>query len=96
MGKTWTASKSEIVSGVARSTGLTKSQADSAINCFINEIFDVLKEDGSVSIAGFGTFRVVERGPRNGRNPFTGEPIFIPAKKIPKFVPGKNFRNLMN
>lgn len=96
MGKTWTASKSELVAGVAKSTGLTKSQADSAINGFINEIFDVLKEGGNVSIAGFGTFRVVERGPRNGRNPFTGEHLSIPAKRIPKFVPGKNFRNLVN
>lgn len=96
MEKAWTVSKSEIVSGVAKSTGLTKSQADSAINGFINEIIDVLKEGGSVSIAGFGTFRVVDRGPRNGRNPFTGEPLSIPAKRIPKFVPGKNFRNLLN
>lgn len=85
--------KAELVEKVAKAAKITKSQADSAINGFINEIKNGLKKDGTkITLIGFGTFSTVKRKARTGRNPRTGQAIKIPASRAPKFTPGKAFK----
>ena len=65
--------KTELVEKVAASAGLTKTQADSAINALVETLTDALKAQDKVTLKGFGTFEVRERSARMGRNPKTGE-----------------------
>ncbi len=67
----------------------TKKEAEAAVECVLASITKAMKEGDTVSLVGFGTFKVSERKAREGRNPQTGEKIKIKAKKVPKFVPGK-------
>lgn len=67
----------------------TKNEAQAAVDCVFSTIAKALKKKETVSLVGFGTFRVNKRNARKGRNPQTGEEIKIKAKNVPKFVPGK-------
>ena len=67
----------------------TKKDAQTAVDCFLSSITKTLEKGESVSLVGFGTFKVAERKARKGRNPQTGEEINIAASKVPKFVSGK-------
>ena len=67
----------------------TKKDARAAVDCVFSSIIKTLEKGESVSLVGFGTFKVVERKARKGRNPQTGEEIYIAASKVPKFVAGK-------
>ena len=67
----------------------TKKDAQMAVDCFLSSITKTLEKGESVSLVGFGTFKVAERKARKGRNPQTGEEINIAASKVPKFVSGK-------
>ena len=67
----------------------TKKDAQVAVDCVLSSITKTLGKGDSVSLIGFGTFRVAERKARKGRNPQTGEAIDIAASKVPKFVAGK-------
>lgn len=67
----------------------TKKEAAAAVDCVLSSITEALERGGSVSLVGFGTFKVAERKARKGRNPQTGEEIDIAASRVPKFVPGK-------
>ena len=67
----------------------TKKDAQAAVDCVLSSITKALEKGDSVSLIGFGTFKVVERKARKGRNPQTGEEIYIAASKVPKFVAGK-------
>ncbi len=80
--------KKDLVSEVAEVVQ-TKKEAEAAVECVLSSITAALQEGDSVSLVGFGTFKVAERKAREGRNPQTGEKIKIKAKKVPKFVPGK-------
>jgi len=84
--------KAELVEQVANQTGLTKKISREAVDAITSVITDALAREERVTLVGFGTFRVMERKARRGRNPQTGQTIQIPAKKIPKFVPGKDLR----
>jgi DNA-binding protein HU-beta len=66
------------------------------LDAFIGAVTQTLKSDGSVTIAGFGTFVVAERSARQGRDPRTGEPIEIGAAKIPRFRAGKVLKDELN
>ena len=66
-----------------------RKQAEAAVNSIISNIEAALKKGDDVTLTGFGTFKVVKRKARNGRNPHTGEKINIKATKVPKFTPGK-------
>jgi DNA-binding protein HU-beta len=70
----------------------TKKQAQTALECVISSITKALKKGEDVTLTGFGTFKVVKRKARKGRNPRTGEAIKIKASKAPKFVPGKTLK----
>ena len=86
--------KTELVSAIAKDTGLTKSTAAKALNSCMDNITEALKaEDGKVTLVGFGTFAKVKRQARNGRNPKTGEPIKIKACNVVKFKAGKTLKD---
>ncbi len=84
--------KTELINQVAEDTGLTKIDAGKALDATINTIVDAIKDNEKVTLTGFGTFMASERKSRVGRNPRTGEPVNIPAAKVPKFIAGKGFK----
>ena len=84
--------KEELVTKAAHDAGITKTQAASTLKSIINSIEKALKKGDKVSLVGFGTFSVVKRAAREGRNPATGAPIRIPAANVPKFKAGKKLK----
>jgi DNA-binding protein HU-beta len=84
--------KAQLIEEVAGKTGLTKKDVGIVVDAFIETVGDALSKGNKVTLVGFGTFQVMERKARRGRNPQTGEELQIPAKKVPKFVPGKSLR----
>ncbi|TVQ99983.1 MAG: HU family DNA-binding protein [Desulfovibrionales bacterium] len=88
--------KADLVAKVANKAGMTKANAESALNAFIDSVEDVLSSNGKLTLTGFGTFEVQERQERTGRNPRTGEEIKIPASKVVKFRPGKLLKDAVN
>ncbi len=86
-------SKAELVEQIAAETGMTKAEAERAVNAFINVVTSTLKGGDDVTLVGFGTFATGERAERQGRNPKTGETITIAAKKVVKFKPGKALKD---
>ncbi|MBF0225633.1 MAG: HU family DNA-binding protein [Desulfobacterales bacterium] len=87
--------KGDLVNEVAKIV-TTKKMAQETVECVISAITDALKNSDAVTLIGFGTFKVVERPARKGRNPQTGKEIEIPAKKMPKFIPGKALKEAVN
>ena len=83
--------KAELIDQIAKESGITKSQANEALDSFTGSIVSTLKKGDRVTLVGFGTFSVSNRAARNGRNPQTGATIKIKAKKVPKFKAGKEF-----
>jgi DNA-binding protein HU-beta len=77
---------------VAKDAEITKKQAEKALNALVDSVQEALSKGDSVTLVGFGTFSVMSRAARKGRNPQTGREIFIPASKTPKFKPGKGLR----
>jgi len=71
----------------------TKKDASVAVECVLSSITKALSEGDSVSLIGFGTFKVAQRSARQGRNPQTGEEMHIPARKVPKFTAGKALKD---
>lgn len=86
----------ELNAAVASATGLKKTEASKAVSAVLGSIQDALRKDGKVAITGFGTFEVVDRPERDGRNPQTGASIKIAASKAVKFKPGKGLRESLN
>jgi len=84
--------KGDLVNEVAKVVS-TKKEAQAAVDCVLSTITAVLEKKGTVTLAGFGTFKVGERKARRGRNPQTGAPIDIKAKSIPRFTPGKALKD---
>ncbi|MDD3883334.1 MAG: HU family DNA-binding protein [Gallionella sp.] len=88
--------KADLIDAIATSADISKASAGRALDAVINSIAGALKQGDVVSLAGFGTFKVVERAAREGRNPSNGEKIHIPASKTPKFSVGKNLKDAVN
>ena len=85
--------KSTLVAKIAEKSGLDKKQADAALNAFTAAVVEALQAGDKVQLMGFGTFEVKERAARMGRNPATGAPTEIAAKKIPVFKAGKGLKD---
>jgi DNA-binding protein HU-beta len=83
--------KKDLVNEVAKVT-LTKKEAAEAIEIFLNTIKRTLKKRDKIYLSGFGTFSIVKRKARKGRNPKTGESVKIAAKFTPKFKPAREFK----
>jgi len=84
-----TMNKAELINKLADDAGVTKTQANAALDSFVEAVTKTLKGGGKVTLVGFGTFSVSKRAARNGRNPQTGEVIKIKARKVAKFKAGK-------
>lgn len=84
--------KADLVVEVAKVVG-SKRMADKAVSCMVEAIKKGMKKGQAVTLVGFGTFSVGKRKARIGRNPQTGKEIKIPAKKVPKFTPGKALKS---
>ena len=88
--------KSELVSRVAESTGMTKTAVEKAYNAIFEAMAADLADGGQVAVPGFGTFEVKEQAARTGRNPRTGEEILIAASKRVAFKMGKALKEAVN
>lgn len=88
--------KNELVEKVAETAGLTKTQADAAINAFVETVTEALKGEDKITLKGFGTFEVRAREARTGRNPRTGEAMEIAASKVPAFKASSSLKNVVN
>ncbi|MFM2360808.1 MAG: hypothetical protein RLY16_2801 [Bacteroidota bacterium] len=81
--------KAELIAKIADDAGVTKTQANAALDSFVDAVTKTLKKGDKVTLVGFGTFSVSKRAARNGRNPQTGAVIKIKAKKVARFKAGK-------
>ncbi len=88
--------KSDMAEKLAAKLNITKQQAEGIINIFTNSIIESLAKGDKVEIRGFGSFRVRHRSAKEGRNPKTGEKVFVPPKKVPFFKTGKEFRLIVD
>lgn len=81
--------KSELIGALAEKSGLTRKDAEAALNAFTAVVAETLKSGEKIQLTGFGSFEVRERAARKGHNPATGAEIDIPASKVPAFKAGK-------
>jgi len=88
--------KSELIDAIAASANLTKADAGRAIDATTAAITKALKKGESVTLVGFGTFKVTQRAARTGRNPRTGAELKIAARKAPGFSAGKTLKDAVN
>ncbi len=85
--------KAELIDKIASGGGLSKADAMKVLDTTLNSIKASLKKGQKVTLVGFGTFSVVKRKSRKGRNPRTGDVITIPATKTPKFTAGRALKD---
>jgi DNA-binding protein HU-beta len=88
--------KTELIAAVAEQSGLTKKDAEKAVNAVIDTIINAVAADDKIQITGFGTFEQRTRNARTGCDPRTGNKIEIPASKVPAFKAGKSFKEIVN
>ena len=88
--------KAVLVEEVARVTDLTKKDAEVIVDTVFRCIIDALRRGEKIELRGFGSFRLRQREPRQGRNPKTGDRVDVPPKRVPYFKPGKELKELIN
>ena len=88
--------KIELIAAIAENAGLSRKDAEKALNATVSVLTNALAEGQKVQLSGFGTFEVREREARTGRNPATGEAVQIAASKAPSFKAGKNLKDAVN
>ena len=88
--------KADLIESLATKLDLQKTLAERIVNTMFDDIEGALQKGDKVNISGFGTFAVSARKARQGRNPKTGDPVSIPAKRVPYFKPGKELKELIN
>ncbi|HOJ80330.1 MAG TPA: HU family DNA-binding protein [Clostridiales bacterium] len=88
--------KSELIGRMAEKGEITKTDAEKALNAFLESVEEALANGDKVQLVGFGTFEVRERPERKGRNPQTNEEITIEASKAPVFKAGKALKDIVN
>ncbi len=88
--------KTELIDAVAEGADISKAAATRAVDTMLDSISKTLATGNQVTLVGFGTFSVKQRAARTGRNPRTGEPIDIPAAKVPGFKAGKALKDAVN
>ncbi len=87
--------KAQVLESMAKLTKMSKSSCKLALEAFVATVGVALKQNKSVVLTGFGTFAVMKRKSRVGVNPATGKKMQIPAKRVPKFKPGKALKDLV-
>lgn len=88
--------KAELIKAISKKAGVTNISAQAVLEAFIDAVKVGLKKGDKIQLIGFGSFDTVKRKPRNGVNPQTKKPIKIAAKKVAKFVPGKELKEMIN
>ena len=88
--------KSELIDAIASRGELTKARAELVVNCVFDSMTEALQRGEGIEIRGFGSFTVRPYKPYSGRNPRTGAPVPVPAKKLPFFKVGKELKELVN
>ena len=88
--------KAELVEAMAKKIAQTKKVTEESLNAFIEVVTEELEKGEKVQLVGFGSFEVIKRAARKGKNPQTGEEIKIPASKLPKFKAGKALKDVVN
>ena len=88
--------KQDLIDAIAKASGLSKAAAGRALDATTASVTKSLKKGDSVTLIGFGTFKVSKRAARNGRNPRTGATIKIAARKAPVFTAGKALKDAVN
>jgi DNA-binding protein HU-beta len=88
-----TVGKAELVNAVSEQAELSKKDAIKAVDAVLDSITAVLNSGDKIALVGFGNFEARERAARKGRNPQTGEEIYIAATKVPTFKPGKKLKD---
>jgi DNA-binding protein HU-beta len=85
--------KADLVAKIAGAAGLTRANAENAVNSFVSVVADALSGGDKITLVGFGTFEVSKRSEREGRNPRTGAALKIPASKTVKFRVGSKLKD---
>ena len=88
--------KADLVEIVAREAEMTKKDVEQLVEIIFDSITGTLNRGEKIELRGFGSFRVRERSARKGRNPKTGDPVDIPAKRVAYFKPGKDLKDIIN
>ncbi len=88
--------KAEFVEKLASEVSMSRKEAETAVEAMINVIQSQLRSGNEVNFTGFGKFHVAERGARQGKHPRTGEPINIPASRVPRFSAGSKLKQAVN
>jgi integration host factor subunit beta len=88
--------KADLIEAVARATELTKKDSEVIVEEIFENIIQALNRGEKIELRGFGSFRVRQREARRGRNPKTGAPVDIPAKRVVYFKPGKELKALID
>jgi DNA-binding protein HU-beta len=81
--------KNDLIESIAHSAQISKIAAERGLNGLLSTLSAAMQEGKRVTLVGFGSFSVVDRAPRTGRNPKTGETVPIPSRRVVKFRPGK-------
>ncbi len=92
----WGMTKSELIEAIAARSELTKARAEMVVNCVFDAMTQALQRGEGIEIRGFGSFTVRPYKPYDGRNPRTGQPVPVPAKRLPFFKVGKELKELVN
>src|SRR6266478_3698249 len=88
--------KSELIDAMAARSDLTKARAELVVNCVFEAMTEALQRGEGIEIRGFGSFTVRPYKPYSGRNPRTGDPVDVPAKRLPFFKVGKELKEIVN
>jgi DNA-binding protein HU-beta len=88
--------KQELIAQIASDADVTKAAAAKVVDAFTDAVTSALKNGDSVTLIGFGTFKVSQRAARTGRNPQTGKELQIAARKAPAFTAGKALKDALN
>ncbi len=88
--------KQELIEKLAEKSHMSKSDSKKTLDALLETISESLAKGDSIQLMGFGTFKTAERKARTGRNPRTGKPVTIAAKKVPTFTPGNALKNAVN
>ncbi len=88
--------KTELVAAMAEKCELSKKDTEKVLKAFTETVSEQLKKGEKIQLVGFGTFEVVDRAARTGKNPQTGKAINIAACKAPKFKAGKALKEIVN
>lgn len=87
--------KADLVNWIANKTGMTKKDVTSVLDSFVEAVVSTVKSGDAVTLTNFGSFVSVSRKASTKRNPKTGAEVKVPAKKVPKFRAGKQFKEMV-